>query len=94
MRLSQARVIAINERVVRYTHFSVLAVLVLVVGLAQAEVRVDSEVAYGLLLNQCQGLKPVERVLTQRPQPSEHRKVIPAKPCRRYSLSGAPLPLL
>ena len=85
------------------TRFRALAALMLTVGLAQAEVRVEGPVEYGLFASQYQDIKPGERVLTRSNQQIERSEVIPAKLGSkfgmRYSLAGktagdAPLTLL
>ncbi|MDM8349877.1 DUF3859 domain-containing protein [Pseudomonas sp. sp1636] len=87
----------------QYTRFSALAALMLMAGLAQAEVRVEGVVEYGIFVSPHQDFKPGEHVLTRANQQIERSEVIPAKLGSkfgmRYSLAGkavgdAPLTLL
>jgi hypothetical protein len=86
-----------------YTRFSVLAAVILIGNLAQAEVRVEGPVEYGVFTNDYQDFQAGERVLTRSNQPIEPGEVIPAKLGTkfglRYSLAGkvaedSPLTLL
>ncbi|MDO9618038.1 MAG: DUF3859 domain-containing protein [Pseudomonas sp.] len=87
----------------QYTRFSALAALVLTSSLAQAEVRVDGPVEYGVFASDYQDFQEGERVLTRSNQQIELGEVIPAKLGTkfglRYSLAGkvaedSPLTLL
>lgn len=86
-----------------YTRFSTLAALVLISSLAQAEVRVEGPVEFGVFASDYQDFQAGERVLTRSNQPIEPGAVIPAKLGTkfglRYSLAGkaaneSPLTLL
>ncbi|UVE16276.1 DUF3859 domain-containing protein [Pseudomonas sp. LS44] len=81
----------------RYPRLSVLAALLSMTGLvhaemAQAEVRVDGPVEYGIFISQAKDLQPGERVLMRSNQQIERSEVIPAqlgtKFGLRFSLSG------
>jgi len=87
----------------QYTRFSALALLVLTSSLAQAEVRVEGPVEYGVFASEYQDFQAGERVLTRSNQQIDQGEVIPAKLGTkfglRYSLSGkvaeeSPLTLL
>jgi hypothetical protein len=87
----------------QYTRFSTLAALVLISSLAQAEVRVEGPVEYGVFASDYQDFQEGERVLTRSNQQIEQGEVIPAKLGTkfglRYSLVGkvagdSPLTLL
>ena len=87
----------------QYTRFSTLAALVLISSLAQAEVRVEGPVEYGVFASDYQDFQEGERVLTRSNQQIEQGEVIPAKLGTkfglRYSLAGkvagdSPLTLL
>ncbi|HSX87606.1 MAG TPA: DUF3859 domain-containing protein [Pseudomonas sp.] len=87
----------------QYIRSSVLAAFVSITGMAQAEVRVEGAVEYGLFASDYQDFQAGERVLTRSDQPIERREVIPAKLGSkfgmRYRLVGktandAPLTLL
>ena len=86
-----------------YTRFSGLAALVLISSLAQAEVRVEGPVEYGVFVSDYQDFQAGERVLARSNQQIETAEVIPAKLGSkfglRYSLAGkqvndSPLTLL
>lgn len=86
-----------------YSRFSSLAALMLISSLAQAEVRVEGPVEYGVFASDYQDFQEGERVLTRSNQPIEPGEVIPAKLGSkfglRYSLVGkvaddSPLTLL
>lgn len=86
-----------------YTRSSTLAALILMAGLAQAEVRVEGPVEYGVFASQYEDFKPGERVLTRSSQAIEPGESVPAKLGTkfgmRYSLAGktandSPLTLL
>jgi hypothetical protein len=86
-----------------YTRFSAVAALALISSLAQAEVRVDGPVEYGVFVSNYQDFQAGERVLARSNQPIESGDVIPAKLGTkfgmRYSLAGkvvndSPLTLL
>lgn len=86
-----------------YTHFSALAAFVLISGLAQAEVRVEGPVEFGVFVSQYQDFQAGERVLARSNQPIEPGNVVPAKLGTkfgmRYNLAGklandSPLTLL
>lgn len=72
--------------------FSALCGLMLVSGLAAAEVRVDGPVEYGLFETRHQNFQPGERVLTQSNQTIQPTDEIPArlgsKFGMRYRLEG------
>ncbi|AYC33320.1 DUF3859 domain-containing protein [Pseudomonas cavernae] len=76
----------------QYTRLSALAALLLLTGLAQAEVRVEGPVEHGIFLSQAQNLQPGERVLTRSNQQIERTEEIPAqlgtKFGLRFSLAG------
>ncbi|MBU1283044.1 MAG: DUF3859 domain-containing protein [Gammaproteobacteria bacterium] len=87
----------------QYTRLSALAALVLISSLAQAEVRVEGPVEYGVFASDYQDFQEGERVLTRSNQQIEQGEVIPAKLGTkfglRYSLAGkvagdSPLTLL
>ena len=87
----------------QYTRFSALAALALFSCLAQAEVRVEGPVEYGVFASDYQDFQEGERVLTRSNQQIEQGDVIPAKLGTkfgmRYTLVGkvaddAPLTLL
>jgi hypothetical protein len=87
----------------QYTRFSTLAALILISSLAQAEVRVEGPVEYGVFASDYQDFQEGERVLTRSNQQIEQGEVIPAKLGTkfglRYSLAGkvagdSPLTLL
>ena len=63
----------------QYTRFSTLAALVLISSLAQAEVRVEGPVEYGVFASNYQDFQEGERVLTRSNQQIEPGEVIPAK---------------
>ncbi|MDX1297748.1 MAG: DUF3859 domain-containing protein [Pseudomonas sp.] len=86
-----------------YTRFSGLAALVLISNLAQAEVRVEGPVEYGVFVSDYQDFQAGERVLARSNQQIETAELIPAKLGSkfglRYSLAGkqandSPLTLL
>ncbi|MBM5461309.1 DUF3859 domain-containing protein [Pseudomonas sp. P66] len=86
-----------------FSRFSAVCGLLLVSGLASAEVRVQGPIEYGLFQTQHQNFQPGERVLTQSTQTIQHTSEIPArlgsKFGMRYRLEGkaaedAPLTLL
>ncbi len=68
------------------TPFSALAALTLMAGLAQAEVRVEGPVEYGIFTSQYQDHKPGERVLTRSNQEIERTTVIPARLGTKFGL--------
>jgi len=74
------------------TRFAALAALLLASGLAQAEVRVEGPVEYGIFASDYQDFKPGERVLMRSKQDIEQTDRIPArlgtKFGMRYSLVG------
>lgn len=87
----------------QYTRLSILAVLISIAGLAQAEVRVEGPVEYGLFASDYQDFQAGERVLTRSDQPIEPREVIPAKLGSKFGMrynlvgktqGGSPLTLL
>ena len=87
----------------QFTRFSALAALMLTTGLAQAEVRVEGAVEYGIFISQYQDFEPGERVLTRSNQEIERTAVIPAKLGTKFGLryqlagktvDGTPLTLL
>ncbi|SHM82534.1 DUF3859 domain-containing protein [Phytopseudomonas punonensis] len=69
-----------------------MTALLLAAGLAQAEVRVEGPVEYGVFVSQYQNFQPGERVLTQSSQQIEKTTVVPAKLGTkfgmRYTLTG------
>ncbi len=65
---------------------STLAALVLVSGLATAEVRVDGPVEYGVFVSQYKDFQPGERVLTQSNQTIEQTDTVPAKLGTKFGL--------
>jgi hypothetical protein len=69
-----------------YTRFTSLAVLTLMAGLVQAEVRVEGPVEYGIFASQYQDFQPGERVLTRSNQEIERTEVIPAKLGTKFGL--------
>lgn len=75
-----------------FSRFSAVCGLVLVSGLAGAEVRVDGPVEYGLFETRHENFQPGERVLTQSNQTLKHTDEIPArlgsKFGMRYRLQG------
>ncbi|RWU20890.1 DUF3859 domain-containing protein [Pseudomonas alkylphenolica] len=75
-----------------FSRFSAVCGLVLVSGLAGAEVRVDGPVEYGLFETRHENFQPGERVLTQSNQTLKHTEEIPArlgsKFGMRYRLQG------
>lgn len=75
-----------------YIRLSVLAGMMLVAGLAHAEVRVEGPVEHGIFLSQAKDLQPGERVLTSSRQQIETTTEIPAKLGTkfgmRFSLAG------
>lgn len=87
----------------QYTRFGALAALVLISSLAQAEVRVEGPVEYGVFASNYQDFQAGERVLTRSNQQIEPGEVVPAKLGSkfglRFSLAGkvaedSPLTLL
>ncbi len=76
----------------QYRPLGALVALMLMAGLAQAEVKVEGSVEYGLFLTQHQDFQPGERVLTRSNQPIERTDQVPAKLGSkfglRYRLSG------
>jgi hypothetical protein len=86
-----------------YSVFTALAACLLASGLAQAEVRVEGPVEYGVFASDYEDFQAGDRVLTRSNQPIEPGAVIPAKLGTkfgmRYSLAGkmaddSPLTLL
>lgn len=75
--------------------FAAMTALLLAAGLAQAEVRVDGPVEYGVFVSQYKNFQPGERVLTQSSQEIERTTLVPAKLGTkfgmRYSLTGKTL---
>ncbi|NQD92398.1 DUF3859 domain-containing protein [Pseudomonas sp. CrR25] len=87
----------------QFTRFSALAALMLTTGLAQAEVRVEGAVEYGIFTSEYRDFEPGERVLTRSNQEIERTEVIPAKLGTKFGLrynlvgktaEGTPLTLL
>ncbi|MNF51640.1 hypothetical protein D3C76_806270 [compost metagenome] len=68
------------------TRLSTLAALMLVSGLATAEVRVDGPVEYGVFVSQYKDFQPGERVLTQSNQTIEQTDTVPAKLGTKFGL--------
>ncbi|MBM3113222.1 DUF3859 domain-containing protein [Pseudomonas arcuscaelestis] len=75
-----------------FSRFSAVCGLLLVSGLASAEVRVQGSIEYGLFQTQHQNFQPGERVLTQSTQTLLNTSEIPArlgsKFGMRYRLEG------
>lgn len=69
-----------------YTRFSTLAALALISSLAQAEVRVEGPVEFGVFASNYQDFQAGERVLTRSNQPIEPGEVIPAKLGTKFGL--------
>jgi len=76
----------------QYTRLSALAALLLISGLASAEVRIEGPVEYGIFESQYQDFQPGERVLSRSNQQIQRTTLIPAKLGSkfgmRYSLLG------
>ena len=74
------------------SRFSALCGLMLVSGLAGAEVRVEGPIEYGLFETRHENFQPGERVLTQSNQTIKHTDEVPArlgsKFGMRYRLEG------
>lgn len=68
------------------TRFTALAALVLASGLAQAEVRVEGPVEYGIFASDYQDFKPGERVLMRSKQDIEQTDVVPARLGTKFGL--------
>lgn len=69
-----------------YIRFSALAALVLISCLAQAEVRVEGPVEFGVFASNYKDFKEGERVLTRSNQQIEPGEVIPAKLGTKFGL--------
>ena len=87
----------------QYIRFGAVAAMLSISALAQAEVRVEGPVEYGVFVSDYQDLQDGERVLSRHNQPIERADTIPAKLGTkfgmRYSLAGktaggSPLTLL
>ncbi len=69
-----------------HTRFSALTALMLMAGLAQAEVRREGPVEYGVFIDQRQDPQPGERVVTRSNQPIERTTAIPARLGTKFGL--------
>jgi hypothetical protein len=69
-----------------YIRFSTLTALMLISSLAQAEVRVEGPVEYGVFASDYQAFQAGERVLTRSNQQIEPGDVIPAKLGTKFGL--------
>nr|WP_298174152.1 DUF3859 domain-containing protein [uncultured Pseudomonas sp.] len=87
----------------QYIRSSVLAAFISITGVAQAEVRVEGPVEYGLFASDYQDFQAGERILARSNQPIEPREVIPAKLGSKFGMryhllgktaGGSPLTLL
>ncbi len=76
----------------QHIRFATVTALLLAAGLAQAEVRVQGPVEYGVFISQHKDFQPGERVLTRSSQEIEQTRVVPAKLGTkfgmRYTLTG------
>ncbi|KIQ00823.1 MULTISPECIES: DUF3859 domain-containing protein [Pseudomonas] len=76
----------------QHIRFATMTALLLAAGLAQAEVRVQGPVEYGVFISQHKDFQPGERVLTRSSQEIEQTRVVPAKLGTkfgmRYTLTG------
>lgn len=76
----------------QHIRFATVTALLLAAGLAQAEVRVQGPVEYGVFVSQHKDFQPGERVLTRSSQEIEQTRVVPAKLGTkfgmRYTLTG------
>ncbi len=87
----------------QYTPFSALAAFTLMAGMAQAEVRLEGPVEYGIFTSEYQDYQPGERVLTRSNPDIRRSEVIPARLGTKFGLryrlhgktaSDSPLTLL